>query len=144
MKPTQITSILAVLLATAAQAAPTPKLEGAALERTLAKLNAPEPWEKKKKRDALCSAASFAALDARAKDSLSKRQFVIDAYEELDTDAAAAAANEKRQFVIDAYEELDDGTEEKLKEKRQFVIDAYEELDDDTKEKLARRSFAAC
>lgn len=69
---------------------PAPELKGVALERALARLNAPEPWQK---RDVQAQATST-----------DKRQFMIGAYEELDDTISKG----KRQSINDAYEELGD------------------------------------
>ncbi|KAI2624456.1 hypothetical protein GGS21DRAFT_532401 [Xylaria nigripes] len=75
MKSTQVSPILAQAI-TGAWATPMPKLQGEALERALAKLDAPEPWEKR------------------------SPQFMIDGYEEPST-----AEKRDPQFMIDGYEE---------------------------------------
>lgn len=66
---------------------PAPAVKGVVLERALARLNAPEPWEK---RDVQAQATSA-----------DKRRFMINAYEELDD-------KEKRHSMIDDYETLGD------------------------------------
>lgn len=74
-------------IVTSVSSLPTPKVKGVAHERALAHLNAPEPW---KKRDVQAQATSA-----------DKRQFMIDAKEELDD-------KEKRHSMIDDYETLGD------------------------------------
>lgn len=81
----QLITIGAVVTSVSGLAAP--EVKGVALERSLDRLNAPEPWEK---RDVQTQATSA-----------DKRRFMIDAYEELDD-------KEKRHSMIDDYETLGD------------------------------------
>lgn len=67
MHVAQLITIGAVV--TSVSGLPAPEVKGLALERALARLNAPEPWEKR---------------DVQAQStSTDKRHFMIDAYETL-------------------------------------------------------------
>lgn len=96
-------------LAAGALAAPAPKLEGEALERALAKLNAPEPWEKRDPQY---------MIDGYEEPTEKKRspQYMIDGYEE------PGSKKRSPQYMIDGYEEP---TEQKRSP--QYMIDGYEE-----------------
>lgn len=72
------TTLLFVSLIAAVSAAPIKAEDSAAAKALLARLNAPEAWEKRSPSE--------------------KRQYMIDDYEKI--------PNEKRQYMIDDYEKI--------------------------------------
>ncbi|KAK7954442.1 hypothetical protein PG996_015254 [Apiospora saccharicola] len=91
----KITQITLLTLSACISATPVPKLQGAALERALAKLNAPEPWEKRSLQFMIDGYEDAASSEKRSP------QFMIDGYE----DTSESSKKRSPQFMIDGYEE---------------------------------------